>query len=361
VRFRSINPPGDESEIGGFLAKLLEDEGFGVRVFPMGRNRSNVIADLPVAGPSGRPLVLTGHLDTVPLGSAEWLHDPFAGETDGDKLYGRGSSDMKAGLAALICAAVNFARFGQGCKRGVRLVLTAGEETGCEGAQHLRDVAALGEASAVIVAEPTSNYPALGHKGALFARCVTMGVTAHSSMPQQGVNAIYKAARAISRLEQFPFDANSDQLLGRPTLNVGMISGGLNVNSVPDRAEFSVDVRSVSGMHHSAVLQDLQRAAGEEISIEPFVDLAPVKSETDDAFVESVFKIMEMILRETIKPHALPYFTDACVLQPVYDCPVVILGPGAPEMAHKTDEFCLVSKMEESIEAYSRILDVWCR
>ena len=115
-------------------------------------------------------------------------------------------------------------------------MITAGEETGCEGAFHLLQDKALGRAGAVVVAEPTSNYPFVGHKGAFWLRAKATGVTAHGSMPDKGVNAIYKAARAVGKLEAFRFQNPPHDLMGQATLNVGTIRGGLNINSVPDEA-----------------------------------------------------------------------------------------------------------------------------
>jgi succinyl-diaminopimelate desuccinylase len=358
LSFDTINPPGNELAAAEFLGKVLEDAGFKVARIVMGENRCNLIADL--AGTSEElPLVLSGHIDTVPLGNSAWAHSPFSGEIENGRLYGRGSSDMKAGIAAIICAAVHFIHLRRP-KRSLRFILTAGEETGCLGALHLKNLALLGPASGILIAEPTCNFPALGHKGALFMRCKTEGVTAHSSMPEQGINAIYKAARAITQLERFEFATDEHPLLGKPTLNVGTISGGLNVNSVPDRAEFTIDVRSVAGMNHAKVLQTIASRVGPDVVIEPFVDLNSVATSADSPFIHCVFSIMEDVLRAKISPRSLPFFTDACVFSQVSPCPIVILGPGEPEMAHKTDEYCLIARIEEATEAYRRIIENWC-
>ena len=142
-------------------------------------------------------LCLTGHLDTVPLGRADWSVDAFSGETDGDRLFGRGTSDMKGGTAAIVVAAERVAALGGSPSAGLELVLCAGEETGCEGALALADSGLLGTCGALLVAEPTTNYPCVAHKGVVWADAVARGKTAHGSMPHLGENAIYKLARAI--------------------------------------------------------------------------------------------------------------------------------------------------------------------
>ena len=125
------------------------------------------------------------------------------------------------------------------------MAICAGEETGCEGSYHLAEIGALGEAGAIVIAEPTSNYPILGHKGALWLKVETEGITSHGSMPEHGDNAIYKAARSVTKLEEFDFNVMPHELLGRSTLNVGTMQGGLNLNSVPDHAEFTIDIRTL--------------------------------------------------------------------------------------------------------------------
>ena len=141
----------------------------------------------------------------MPLGKADWSVDPFSGETDGDRLFGRGTSDMKGGTAAIVVAAERLAALGCGSpSAGLELVLCAGEETGCEGALALAGAdGLLGRCGAVLVAEPTTNYPCVAHKGVVWADAVARGKTAHGSMPHLGENAIFKLARAVLALEDF--------------------------------------------------------------------------------------------------------------------------------------------------------------
>jgi succinyl-diaminopimelate desuccinylase len=143
--------------------------------------------------------------------------DPFAGEIIDSKMYGRGSTDMKCGVAAFVAAIANLAQQLEGTG-GALLVITAGEEVGCEGAFHMARAGILGRAGAIVVAEPTSNAALIGHKGALWLRLTLKGVTAHGSMPHLGVNAAFKAARAITALEGFQFNVAPHPSLGFPTL-----------------------------------------------------------------------------------------------------------------------------------------------
>jgi len=212
LQFDTINPPGRERDCAQHAGRLLEEWGFQVRYHEYQPGRTSLVAR--AGGTSSRSAIcLTGHLDTVALGAAPWSKDAFAGDTDGDKLYGRGSSDMKAGVAAILLAARTFAGKLSGTP-GVVIVLTAAEEGGCIGSQHLARTELLGAAGAMVVGEPTSNYPYVGHKGSIKFHASFRGVSAHGSMPQLGVNAIYKAARAVSKLEGFDFQAKRHPVMG---------------------------------------------------------------------------------------------------------------------------------------------------
>ena len=359
LSFNNINPPGNEGEIARYAGALLEENDFRTEYLVFGENRLHLIAEKGLS-PAKPPIVLSGHFDTVPLGAKKWSVDPFAGEIQDKKIWGRGSSDMKGGVAAMICAAID--AFGESAPSGgIRLILTAGEELGCLGAQHLvKEMKKPGKASAIIIGEPTANLPVIGHKGALYINAVTSGVTAHSSMPELGINAIYKAATSILKIMNFRFEAERDALLGYPTINVGKIAGGLNINSVPDHAEFTIDIRSTTKIVHEEILKKLSNELGSETVLEKLVDLQPVATSDTDPFVQLVYSVCGIDKSDKGYPKALPYVTDGSVLQKIYDSvPTVILGPGQPEMAHQTDEFCYTMKLEQSVDLYKKIILKW--
>jgi len=360
VRFDTINPPGAEAACAQQVARLLETAGFELRTYDFAPGRTSLVARI-----GGRadapPLCFTGHLDTVPLGAQPWTHDPHAAEIAGGRLYGRGSTDMKSGLAAFVTAAIELAPH-LARTAGLVLVITAGEETGCDGARHLVGLpGVLGRADAIVVAEPTGNEPLVGHKGALWLQARTSGVTAHGSMPERGVNAISKAARAVTRLEQFTFDVPPHPVLGRATLNVGTIAGGLNVNSVPDAATIGIDIRTIPGQPHAAVLRRLGDYLGQEVTLAPFVDIEGIWTEPDDPWVQEVFDIVTPVLGERPVGRAAPYVTDASLLAPAYGHPPsIVLGPGELALVHQTDEYCLVERIEQAVALYVGIAQCWC-
>lgn len=355
----TINPPGRESEAAHLLGDMLATAGYETRYFEFAPGRSTLLATLQ--GSDGRlPLGFTGHLDTVPLGAEPWRHDPFAGLVVDDRLYGRGASDMKAAVAAMVTMAVGHSAR-PGPKAGILLAITAGEETSCEGARHLASSADLhGAVGALVVGEPTANLPVVAHKGCVRYRMTARGVAAHGSMPEQGVNAIHRMADVIRSLRDFDFRVEPHPLLGRPTLNIGTITGGTSINSVADAASIGVDVRLLPGQPEDSLRERLQRELGADVAIERLESADPVETDPADPWIQSVFDLMETVLGERPRPGGVPYFTDASVLTAAFgNPPTVILGPGQPEMAHTTDEYCRVSSLETAVEVYSGLARRW--
>jgi succinyl-diaminopimelate desuccinylase len=360
LRFDTINPPGQEHDCAHHAGRLLEEWGFRVQYHEYESGRTSVVARAD--GTDGKaPLCLTGHIDTVALGSSRWSKDPLSGDTDGDRLYGRGSSDMKAGVAAILLAVRTFASRLAGTP-GVVVVLTAAEEGGCIGSQHLARTQLLGKAGAMIVGEPTSNEPYIGHKGSVKFHARFKGVSAHGSMPHLGVNAIYKAAHAVAKLESFDFAATPHPLMGAPTMNVGTMSGGSGVNMVPDTATLGVDIRTVPGMDHAALLERLRKVLGADAEMEVFSDLPPVWTAPQNEWIERVFEVCRSQLGTRPEAKTATYMTDAANLLKVYaGAPTVVLGPGEPQMAHQTDEWCSMERIRQSVALYEALIKDWCK
>tara|TARA_Y100000588_G_C13829296_1_gene742868 strand:+ start:43 stop:732 length:690 start_codon:yes stop_codon:yes gene_type:complete len=217
------------------------------------------------------------------------------------------------------------------------------------------------DVGAMIVAEPSYNLPKVGHRGALWLRMRTAGKTAHGSMPELGVNALYKAARAVTHLEDFDFNIARHPHLGGNSLSVGNLHSGLNVNSVPDAATMEVDVRTIPGVNHETVRRNFHQYLGSDIEeIYPFVNLDSVWTDPENPWVKRVFDVITPFLGERPAVEALPFFTDAAVLKPAFgDVPTVILGPGETHMAHQTDEFCVVERIPHAVAIYKTLIEDW--
>ena len=363
IRFNTVNPPGNEDQICEYLKTLLESAGYECRLIEFAPRRTSLVTKIGSCSADKPSICFTGHVDVVPLGARPWKFEPFAGLINDGKLYGRGSSDMKSGISAFVVAGIEMAHQAkQGA--GVTMIITAGEETGCEGAFHLAAnkeiVDFLGPAGCFVVAEPTANEPLLGHKGAYWLRAKTEGVTAHGSMPERGDNAFYKLAKAALKLEQFSFDTPPHEMMGQGTLNIGTAKAGLNINSVPDAAEMTLDIRTVAGQSHSHIYGCLCKALGPTVQLDTIIDIEGVFTPANDPWMEKVFEHCTKL--NGIRPieKTVSYFTDASALKSVIgNPPTVILGPGQPEMAHQTDEFCYVDKIEDATKLFANLISDW--
>jgi len=360
IRFNTVNPPGQEKACAVWIGEFLKDSGFQVSFYEFDDKRTSLVAVLKGAGEKAS-LCFSGHLDTVPTGKARWKMSPFGGEIHGDKIFGRGTSDMKGGIAAMVSAALRLSKI-TNLKAGVTILLTAGEETGCEGARYLvKRKGILPEIGALVIGEPTSNRPLVGHKGAVRFELTIRGKTAHAAMPEKGENAIYKAARALTRLEAFDFGVAENPILGKPTLNVGIISGGININSVPDLTTIGIDIRPTPGLDADEIKTCLDTCLGPDVVIRCLEAFPGVLSDPDDPWIREVFEVAAPYLETPPVPEGAPYFTDASFfVGPMGNPPTVLLGPGESEQAHSTDEFCYLAKIEEAAEIYFEIAQRWC-
>ena len=361
IRADTVNPPGREEPSARLLAERLAAAGLDVELVPHGAGRAGLIAmTRPPVGDNAPWLCLTGHLDTVPFSADAWSRAPLGAEIDGDRLYGRGSSDMKAAVAALVTA-IEAAASRARPRAGVVLALTAGEETGCEGAAAV--AARLPEVGAVLVGEPTANRVVTAHKGATWFACEARGVAAHGSAPERGRSAIRAMVHALGGLESAAPLNVVDPRLGSPTVNVGTIAGGAAVNVVPDRCEATIDVRTVPGLDGDVTERWLRAAVGADIDVRRLVDLPPVATPASDPWVAEVTRAFAAVTgeRPAKDAGAVGYFTDASVLAPALgDPPVVLCGPGEPEQAHQRDEWCSITRLEGAAAAYAELCLRWC-
>lgn len=280
------------------------------------------------------------HTDTVPVGDVnDWGRDPHSGVVRGDTIHGRGSVDMKGGLAAAVTTLADAAARGL----GVGLLMTADEEIGGVGAAEIAESTILGfTPELVIVPEATDNIYSRGHRGAAWFDVVAHGRSAHGSTPEAGINAITLLSdRVISRLDQAPL--SRDEYLGSDTINLGMISGGQAPNIVPDRAELTLDCRTVNG---GAALKAWLDSLGPQFRVNQRFDLPSLNTRT-------VPEVMEQF------PASGPatYFTDAAVIQVlVSGAPTIIWGPGHPDQMHTVDELMHIDSLEQALRNYRTVV-----
>lgn len=365
LAYNTTNPPGNEREAMEYLGGILQEAMFQVHLVDYhSPQRKQLVARFHSSGK--RPAIaFTGHLDTMPVDESEWSRNPFGKERENGLLYGRGASDMKGGIAAMVVAAIMAAKSSR--DSDIILIVTADEEYGCFGAQKLvypvpPSFFPTHNVGLLVVGEPTSNEPFWGHKGVLWLRGVCTGKAAHGSIPDKGDNAIYKAADAVMALKRYQDECVLKPMFGRPTLNVGIFHGGTNINSVPDRATFEVDVRSVpgSGWSHEKIREELTACVGNAVHHwETITDLAGVRSGPQNPWLLPINNIVSDVTNKSFgtDERIAFYFTDASMLIPAMgDVPVVILGPGELSQAHVIDEWCSIQAIEQATKIYTEIL-----
>jgi succinyl-diaminopimelate desuccinylase len=362
VKLATVNPPGNEKLAADWFAEQLGHMGFRPIVEDLGHNRANVVTVLH--GTGERPaLVFNGHLDVVPVGDTPWTYDPFGGVQVGGRLYGRGTSDMKGGLVAMVMAAEALKRAGARLKGDLIVSGVADEETGALGAKTWVQAGGLQGVGAVVIGEPTNLEVYIAEKGACWLEITTSGKTAHGSMPELGVNAVMHMVTALQALTRLSLPYTPHPLFDKPTMNVGTIAGGNKTNVVPDRCSASIDVRTLPGMRHEDVLQEIRRTLdGLREAIPNFAyemrvmaERAAVASDPQAPIVDTMLTILQAHgRRET--PKATPgYATDASVFQPASGAPFVIFGPGIPQLAHQPDEYIELETYLQSIELYCEL------
>ncbi len=365
VAIRSMNPMGLHDLGAGFGERDMADyvEAFCRKYrIPCERHlvlpgRENVIARLD--GADSNALVLEAHMDTV-LGENMEI-EPFSPDVKDGRLYGRGSCDTKASLAAMLMA-MKTAAERRGLSRSVCLAATADEEFGFTGVQRFIDLGV--PAAMAVVGEPTQLDIVVAHKGVLRWEIETQGVAAHSSTPERGKNAIYAMAPVLEAMKQYAANVASDAahpLAGGKTASVGIIQGGQTVNTVPDRCTIQIDRRTLPD-------EDPQDAFAQAVAFlrdrvpndtnwrahEPFLTCPGL----DVAVDAEVVKRLQAACRGAGQEPALrgvAYGTDASTLFKA-GIPAVVFGPGDIRQAHSAVEYVELRQVEAAQAAFERLI-----
>lgn len=361
IRFDTVNPPGNEQIAAEYVADYMAPLGFTVQFLPQGENRVTVVARHKGAG--GVPgLVFNAHLDVVPVGGQEWLHPPFAGEIADGKVWGRGSGDMKGGLAAMMVAAKAVVESGVELRGDLIIAGTVGEEVNMIGAKLLCAEGTLGDVQAIIISEPTSNGVGLAERGVFWPEITTYGKTAHGSTPHLGVNAITMMAPLLQELEQLDIPFTTHPVLGPFTRSINTIQGGVKVNVVPDRCSVNIDMRTVPGQDHAQIRRQLEEFLAErgrrvpgfhgEVTTIHF-DLPSVETKGDDPAVVRFVSAAARGMGREPKLIVMPFATEAAIFLPALGVPTIIFGPGDPALAHQPNEFVEIAAMVDAGRAYA--------
>jgi len=354
VRIPSVNPDGDpgtdrtgEQACAEYVGEFLRSLGAEVTLRPVHPGRPNVVGRFP--SPGKPRLLFAPHTDTVSV--AGMTIDPFGGEIRDGKIHGRGASDTKGPMAAMLWALRESRDVLPQLTHEIWFAGLMGEEAGQDGAKAL---AAEENFDFVVVGEPTGLEVVFKHKVDVTARITATGRAAHSSCPERGENAIIKLAEGLLDLQKAltaHFATINDPVLGHPTFSIGTIRGGTKFNIVPDHAEAVVDLRLLPVQWHDreaeSVFEVMRRACpGLEVN-----RIAGSEALDTDPAHPLVTKLVEVGGR----PAGAAWFCDAAIFSS-RGIPAVAVGPGSIAQAHTEDEFISVDDLEAGVDFFKRFL-----
>ncbi|WP_338472574.1 ArgE/DapE family deacylase [Niallia sp. XMNu-256] len=345
IAMKSVNE--NEIEVANYLKDLFSQYGIDSKIVPVTDTRVNLVAEIG----SGSPVIgISGHMDVVSPGNeSEWTSDPFTMTERDGKLYGRGTNDMKAGLINLALVMIELKENNELTKGTVRFMATTGEEVGGAGSKKLYEEGYMEDVDYLWVAEPSHDTIIYSHKGSLNLRVTSIGEAAHSSMPDQGYNAINPLMKYLLEMdEKLNGDERKNEVLGKLVMSTTIFNAGNQVNSVPEKAEAQINVRTISEFDNDEVIELFNTTAdkynkeeGSKINVEVTMSLPSVFTTGQSDMVDLTKELGKKHLGLEISVKGSPGVTDASNLLRGKDenFPFMMFGPGETKMAHKTDEY----------------------
>ncbi|WP_196594240.1 M20 family metallopeptidase [Pectinatus sottacetonis] len=364
IETNTVNPPGNETFLADKICHYLQKTPVSIQKIPLSGNRCSLTAVIKGTGRQ-KPLILCGHMDTVPYGQKElWNFPPDKLTYLKNRCYGRGASDMKSGLAAILYAFKQTAQTTNRPAGDIILALTADEETDGAGATALSAVLPLKTASAMIIAEPTGNDIGITSKGTLWLDFNIYGQSAHGAYPQKGINAIKAAYKIHQELEQL-CNEHEDPLLKKSTCTITKISGGAKINMVADFCNIKMDIRTIPLINNELFLQKIasvcsnmmQNIPGLHIKFSLLNNRPPVSISQNAPAVSQLSNAIQSITHIQPKCTGINFFSDASIfVQQENTLPCILFGPGKEYNAHITNEYVEDKDYFASILCYNKLL-----
>lgn len=357
IQIKSVNPPGNEKEIASFIKGLLLKNNIPSKLIPLEEGRSSVLAK--IEGKEERNITLCGHLDTVRVIEEDWTKPPLQGIIEEGKMYGRGTSDMKGGVAAIIYTSILLKRRGITPQKKVQLALTADEEWGYRGAKTLVDQGFFDQTDFLIITEPTNLQVAVGEKGEVWIKAKFYGKSAHGSTPELGVNTVIPGSKFVLEVsEEYKKLFNQDPLWGNNSINIGQFHGGVQVNVVPNYSEVQLDFRVISEEDKKRALelvrkkgQDIGEEFGVQFKEEIFNCHPSIFTSLDNLYIQKFMQVAGVKEATIVK-----YCTDGGTIIPEKKIPFIIFGPGDIAQAHQNDEYIELESLYQSVDTFLEFL-----
>ena len=357
IQIKSVNPPGNENQIANFIKRFLLKNNIHSELVPLEESRSSVIAK--IEGEEERNITLCGHIDTVRVKEEDWTKPAFQGLIENGKMYGRGASDMKGGVAAILYAVAFLKRKGIVPKKTVQLALTADEEWGYRGAKNLVSGGYFDLTDFLIIAEPSNLQISTGEKGELWIRAKFYGKSAHGSTPEVGINTIIPGSELVVNVtERYEKIFEAETFWGKTSMNIGQFHGGVQVNIVPNYSEIDFDFRVISEEDKEKAME-LVRKSGEKIAKKYKVEFKqeifnyhpPIFTSLNNPYVEKFLQASGM--KEAI---ITKYCTDGATIIPKKKIPFIIFGPGDIAQAHQNDEYIELESLYQVVDTLVEFL-----
>ncbi|WP_157456700.1 ArgE/DapE family deacylase [Carnobacterium maltaromaticum] len=360
IKINSTN--GNEKEVATYLENVFINYGIKSKQVEYSEGRSSLVTEI---GEGEKILSFSGHMDVVSAGDySEWTHDPFGGiEADG-KIYGRGATDMKSGLAAMVVAMLELIEEKTELYGKIRLLATVGEEVGLLGAKQLTEEGYVDGVAAMIIGEPTQNHIVYAHKGVFTYTVTSKGISAHSSMPEMGVNAIDKLMVFYNALQaELKKITVENEALGKFVHNTSIVDGGIQINSVPEKAILTGNIRTIpefNNIQTEKMLTSLVEKINKEdatscLSIEISQSAYPMFSSKDSEIVQLSNEVAKQIIGKELPIIGISGGTDASEFSKAKQkFPIIIFGPGNAT-PHQVDECVDIDNYLEMIEVYKEI------
>lgn len=363
IRIQSVN--GNEADVARYIAGLFAPYGKRATVetvtYAPGRDNLVVTIGDPQTGPQ---LGFSGHMDVVAPGELnEWDVAPFAAEIQGDRLYGRGASDMKSGLAALVITMLEMLEQGEPTTGSIRLLATVGEETGEYGAAQLTDAGYADHLAGLVIAEP-SGMTKLSYtsRGVIDYYVDSLGKAAHSANPQKGINAIDHLLAFYNEVTALMKTFNKmDPILGGLIHNVDMISGGEQINSVPDHARLAANIRTTPAYPNKVIYEALEglidhlnQRPGYQLSITYSYPEEAVPGRVDGPMVKLAQKVGRRVMGRPIMPVGSAGANDGAEFRRAkLPFETIVIGPGS-NTSHEVNEFISIKQFLLSVQFYEQ-------
>jgi acetylornithine deacetylase len=362
------NGPGEDA-CARLLAAVLADWGFRVELQESAAGRPNVIARIGRTargeGKDGRVLLFNGHLDTV--GVEGMTHAPWDPSVRDGKLYGRGSTDMKGGVAAMCAAAARAARSSPDGLHG-EVIVTAVTDEEYQSAGTRTLVQSGIHADAAIVTEPTRLAICPAHRGFAWLELVVHGRAAHGSRWDIGVDAIALAALVIADLERYQHEVlatRSHALLGRASLHASLVTGGTELSTYPDRCTVQFERRTLPGETAADFTREVEEACARvrerrpelRAEVKPGFAQAPNEVAPDHPIVRALARSLGHA-SAAAPVEGLACWTDAALLTAA-GIPAICFGPGDIALAHSAEEYVMVREIERATDVLTTLIGDW--